>query len=612
MSEAKINHLAKRLEAANAAYRSGEPIMSDTAYDELTEALRELDPEHEFLGAVEEEDLPIKDQVRHSAPMLSTEKAYTTQDLERWVERVRKASIELGFGEVTFRMTPKLDGLAGRDEAGILATRGNGRVGYDITSAFAKGLVPIGGRGQGVGEIVLCDSWFKEHLSEIFDHPRNVAVGIVKADVVNENAQRALDAQVVHFVPYTQLADWKGSAEELLARSGEITAELKSKVDYPLDGMVVEALGDALREYMGATSHHHRWQIALKERGELAQTTVQQVIWQTGRTGNVTPVMQVEPVRVSGATISRVTAHHAGMIRDKGIGPGAQIEISRSGEVIPKLETVLQAVAPDLVTVCPSCQTELVWKNDFLVCENGMDCDAQVHAGLRHWFRTLKTADNFGPVTIETLVQHDFRTLPKIYALQEHELLKMGFGPGQTQNLLDALQISRSTPIEDARWLAAFGIHDLGVGDSRKLLRAFPLRTLDQVTAEQILAVKGFGDITSQSITKGLARRWPVISKMLELGFNLEPTELDGEKVAIESPIAGKRLLFTGKMVQGTRDDMQTRAKALGAVLASGVSKNLDLLVIGEKASPGKVGKAEKAGVQVMSEAEYLALIQDA
>ena len=612
MSQAKITHLAKRLEEANLAYRAGVPRMSDTAYDELIEALRALDPGHAFLGAVEEEHLPIKDQVRHSAPMLSTEKSYTLQDLERWVERVRKASIELGFGEVTYRMTPKLDGLAGRDEAGVLATRGNGRVGYDITSAFAKGLVPIGGRGQGVGEIVLQESWFNQHLSEIFDHPRNVAVGIVKADVVNENAQRALDAQVVHFVPYTQLAAWQGAAEELLERSGEISADLKTKVDYPLDGMVVEALGDALREYMGATAHHHRWQIALKERGQRAHTTVEQVIWQTGRTGNVTPVMQVKPVRVSGATLSRVTAHNAGIIRDRGIGPGAEIEISRSGEVIPKLEAVLKAVPPELVSACPSCGTELVWKNDFLVCENGMDCDAQVHAGLRHWFRTLKTADNFGPVTIETLVEHGFRTLPKVYAVQEGELLTMGFGPGQTQNLLAALQISRSTPIEDARWLAAFGIHDLGVGDSRKLLRAFPLRELDQVTAEQVLAVKGFGEITSQSITKGLADRWPVISSMLELGFNLLATELDGEKEEIQSPISGKRLLFTGKMLQGTRDDMQTRAKALGAMLASGVSKNLDLLVIGEKASPGKVGKAEKAGVQVISEAEYLTLIANA
>jgi len=612
MSQAKITHLAKRLEEANLAYRAGVPRMSDTAYDELIEALRALDPGHAFLGAVEEEHLPIKDQVRHSAPMLSTEKSYTLQDLERWVERVRKASIELGFGEVTYRMTPKLDGLAGRDEAGVLATRGNGRVGYDITSAFAKGLVPIGGRGQGVGEIVLQESWFNQHLSEIFDHPRNVAVGIVKADVVNENAQRALDAQVVHFVPYTQLAAWQGAAEELLERSGEISADLKTKVDYPLDGMVVEALGDALREYMGATAHHHRWQIALKERGQRAHTTVEQVIWQTGRTGNVTPVMQVKPVRVSGATLSRVTAHNAGIIRDRGIGPGAEIEISRSGEVIPKLEAVLKAVPPELVSACPSCGIELVWKNDFLVCENGMDCDAQVHAGLRHWFRTLKTADNFGPVTIETLVEHGFRTLPKVYAVQEGELLTMGFGPGQTQNLLAALQISRSTPIEDARWLAAFGIPDLGIGDSRKLLRAFPLTGLDQVTAEQVLAVKGFGEITSQSITKGLARRWPVISSMLELGFNLLATELDGEKEEIESPISGKRLLFTGKMLQGTRDDMQTRAKALGAVLASGVSKNLDLLVIGEKASPGKVGKAEKAGVQVISEADYLTLIANA
>lgn len=627
MSQERIDNLAARLEQANAAYRAGEPTMSDARYDELVEELRGLAPEHPWLHQVEAEDLPVKDQVRHPSPMLSTEKAYQPADLERWVERVRKAAVEQGIDtdSLVFRMTPKLDGLAGRDDGQILATRGNGRVGYDISSAWDKGLVAVGGRGQGVGEIVLVESWFNEHLADAFDHPRNVAVGIVKADEVNQDFLEALQDEVVRFVPYSSFntqdgTAWEGSALELLEQTAEITARLREAVDYPLDGMVVEVLGDPLRAYMGATSHHHRWQIALKERGELVQTVVNQVVWQTGRTGNVTPVMEVEPVRVSGATVSRVTAHHAGMIRDKGIGPGARIEIIRSGEVIPKLEEVLSPVEPTLVSACPSCGTELSWRNDFLVCEAGLECPAQVEAALRHWFRTLRTADFFGPKTIARLVEGrtDLETgdivqrwdrLPKVYDLSEQDLRTLGFGPGQTKNLLEALQISRSTPVEDARWLAAFGIRDLGVGDSRKLLAAFHIEDLGGITAEQIAAIKGFGEITSQSIAAGLERRWPVISEMLSRGFNLERTPLAGEAPEIESPVAGKRVLFTGKMVQGTRDDMKTRAKALGAVLASGVSKNLDLLVIGEKASPAKVEKARKAGVEVLTEAEYLARI---
>ena len=599
--------LVEQLTIWNTAYRAGTPLVTDLEYDTVTEELRALDPDNPFLHAVEPEAAFGLGKVRHAQPMLSTEKAYTEDALRTWVGRVEKAAIELGLTDIRYRVTPKLDGLAGKDEDGVFATRGNGRVGNDITYAFERGVVPIGGRNQGVGEIVMVKSWFEANLAEVFDHPRNTCVGIVSADVVGEHAQKALDAGVVHFVPYGQLAKWSGSGAELVERHRAITEDLKAQVDYALDGMVAEALNPRLRQYMGATSHHHRWMIAIKERGETAETTVNEVIWQTGRTGNVTPVMLVEPVKVSGATIRRVTAHHAGMIRDKQIGAGARIQIIRSGEVIPKLEQVLQlAETVHLPSHCPRCEAELGWKNDFLSCPNSAGCPAQVETGLRHWFRTLKTADNFGPKTIEKLVEGGFDSLEKLYALTEADLKGLGFGDGQTANLLAALVISQRQQVEDARWLAAFGIPDLGVGDSRKLLAAFPLETLHAVTKEQLVEVKGFGDITSTSIVSGLQARWPTIQHMLDLGFVFERTPLAGEEPEIESPIAKKRVLFTGKMVQGTRDDMKIRAKALGAVLASGISKSLDLLVIGEKASQGKIDKATKAGVEILTEAEYL------
>ena len=606
----RVDQLVELLTRYNESYRAGTPEVTDLEYDELTEELRGLSPQHPFLHAVEPEAGFGEGRVRHAEPMLSTEKAYTIEALQAWVDRVHKAAAEIGLEAVAVRVTPKLDGLAGRDLGGVFATRGNGRVGNDITYAFERGIVPVGGRGQGVGEIVMVKSWFEANLATVFDHPRNTCVGIVSADVVGQHAQRALDAGVVHFVPYSTLAKWTGDASELVEQAAAITASLKGQVDYALDGMVAEALDDALRKHMGATSHHHRWMIALKERGETAETTVVDIAWQTGRTGNVTPVMLVEAVKVSGATIRRVTAHNAGMVRDLDIGPGARIQIIRSGEVIPKLEEVLQpAKSVQLPGECLSCGAELQWLKDFLNCGNHSSCPAQVETGIRHWFRTLRTADHFGPATIKRLVAGGFVSLKAIYALTEADLLGLEFGPGQTANLVAALGVSQRQMVEDARFLAAFGIPDLGVGDSRKLLAAFPLESLEGLTADQLVEVKGFGDKTSVSIVSGLQARWPTIRHMLELGFSLERTPLATDAVKVESPIAGLSVLFTGKMVLGTRDDMKKRARGLGAKLASSISKKLDLLVIGDKPSPAKIKKAEAAGVRVLTEADYNALI---
>ncbi len=605
-----VEALVERLEQLNAAYRSGAPEVSDADYDDLVEQLRALAPEHAWLAAVEPEPDFGEGKVRHPSPMLSTEKAYTLEALQAWVDRLERVAAELGLEGLQVRVTPKLDGLAGRDDGAVFSTRGNGRVGSDITRAFERGVVPVGGRGLGVGEIVMVKSWFYEHLEGVFDHPRNTCVGIVTADVVGGPAQSALDAGVVRFVPYSTLPSWTGSGADLVAQVTEITQDLKSRVDYPLDGMVAEAVDERLRERMGATSHHHRWQIAIKERGETAETRVLEIIWQTGRTGNVTPVLLVEPVKVSGATIGRVTAHHAGMVRDKLLGPGARVQIIRSGEVIPKLEEVLQtAEIVQLPSECPRCSAPLTWRNDFLVCPDTQGCPAQVETGLRHFFKTLRSADNFGPKTLERLVAAGFDTLERIYAVTEDELIGLEFGPGQTKNLLEALQTSLTRTVEDARFLAAFGIPDLGVGDSRKLLGAFRLEELDQVTSEQLIAVKGFGEITSLSIVSGLAERWSTLRHMLDLGFSLERTPLAEEAPTIDSPVAGKKVLFTGKMVLGTREAMQEQAKALGAALASGISKQLDLLVVGEKPSPKKVDKAQGLGVRVLTEAQWIELV---
>jgi DNA ligase (NAD+) len=603
-----IEQLVQQLERYNQAYRRGTPQISDAEYDRLVEQLRAFDPHHPFLHTVEPERFAERQEIRHPDPMLSTEKAYSREQLERFIARVTKAALELGQSDPLFRLTPKLDGLAGRDDGKVFASRGNGRVGYEISSAFEKGVIPIGGRGQGLGEIVVVQSYFETHCAGKFEHPRNMVVGIVASDTLNQDARQALEDGMVHFVPYNQLKHWQGPGDELIRDVYGIGDRLMAQTDYPLDGTVVEAVSSRIKTHMGATAHHYRWQIAVKRKGETKSTHVESLTWQVGRTGNVTPVLQVAPVALSGATIRRVTAHNAGMVLRRQIGPGAQIEVIRSGEVIPKLEQVLlpaqQVEVPDR---CPVCSEALTWRGDFLRCTN-IACPAKIEQSINHWFKTLGSADWFGIKTIQKLVNAGYASLEQIYALKAEDFAAIGFGPVQSKNLAEALETSRTKRVEDWRFLAAFGIADLGVGDSRRLLQHIELDGIMNATADQIEKINGFGEITSRSIVQGLGKVKPTFRHMMELGFNLERTLRHSESPAVSSPIAGKRMVFSGKMIRGSRQEIQNGARALGAIVQSAVSATTDFLVCGENVGPKKLEKASQLGVDILTEDEFYRL----
>lgn len=604
-----ISELVAQLEKYNEAYRSGHPLISDDEYDRLVEQLRAIDPHHSYLIRVEPEKFAERIEVRHPVPMLSTEKAYTDEQLQRFVTRVQKAAAALGEADLKFKITPKLDGLAGRDDGIQFTSRGNGIVGYEISSAFEKGVIPIGGRGQGLGEIVAVQSYFDDRLKDKFEHPRNMVVGIVSSDTLNPDAEKALRDGKVHFVPYDQLPNWQGDSDALLASVHDISDQLMAKIDYPVDGVVVEVVNETLKTHMGATSHHYRWQIAVKRKGRTAQTTVEGIQWQVGRTGNVTPVLEVRPISLSGATIRRVTAHHAGMVSKLGIGAGAVIEVIRSGEVIPKLERVLEtSPTVTLPERCPSCDHELDWKGDFLQCAFPK-CPAQIEQRICHWFRTLGSADWFGIKTVQKLVAKGYDSLEKIYALEDSDFIRIGFGPVQSKNLAQAITTSRTKRVEDWRFLAAFGIPDLGVGDSRRLLQHVELEGLLKISSQVIAGINGFGDITSSSIAQGISQQRETIDHMLSMGFNLDKTPLLSETALIESPLVGKKVVFTGKMQKGDRQEMQNQARKLGAVVQTSVSGATDLLVCGERVGASKIDKAAKLGVEIMSEEDYYRLI---
>ncbi|MGR9053202.1 MAG: helix-hairpin-helix domain-containing protein, partial [Gammaproteobacteria bacterium] len=471
--------LVEFLEIANALYRGGELLISDARYDAVFLAeLRRRQPQHPFLHEVEPEPSFAEKTVPLPEKMLSTEKAYSKDEIERWLSRIQKAAEELGidFTGLIFKATPKLDGYAAYDDGTLLYTRGDGRKGTDISRVFERGLCVAGNgeRGQGAGEIVVSREYFQSRLADVFENARNFQASIIREKELEEHALEAVRKKAAVFYPFAQLPYWQGSADRILDEFDDIVANVYRKVDFDVDGVVFEVTDDAIKQYMGATRHHHRWQIAFKSNVETAAVRVLRVIPQTSRSGRVNPVAELAPTRLSGAMISRATAHHYGMVKNLGIGEGTLIELTRSGLVIPKIERVIEAKMPQIPDRCPSCGSCLVWDSDYLYCSNTSKCPAQIENTLEHFFRTLGNVDGFGQKTIEKLHAAGIDSVYAIYKLTLQELTDMGFGEKTSQNLLDQLQRSRSEAIEDWRFLGAFGIYRMGLGNCERLLRDEP------------------------------------------------------------------------------------------------------------------------------------------
>lgn len=623
-SDFTADELALACVHLNAEYRAGRPIVDDATYDQVfLAALRVASPQHPFLHSVEPEaegtfDAPT---VRHERPFLSTAKAYSQDEIDRYLAQVEKAAKQLGLeaDSLEFRVTAKLDGIAGNDDGHRLVTRGDGTSGSDITYVIERGLIPEGGRGQGRGELVVEASFFDEQLGKgtehDMDHARNFVAGFCGADVLKAHHRLAIENQALRFVPFTLLPQRIVRADILRQQWGNLYDELTSTIPYYTDGIVVEVTGTRLREVMGATSHHERAVLAIKRQGEARASTVTGIRLTTGRTGRIIPTLLIEPVVLSGATVSKATAHTAANLKARGLGPGAVATFVRSGEVIPKLIDILSpAEVPTEVTHCPSCGHQAVEDGEHMLCPNTQGCTAQAESRLRHFFHTMGNVDLFGPETVSRLVEAEITDLRDIYAMNATGFENLGFGPGQAANLVAQLERSLRQPVAHWRFLASFGIKHLGRGDSRKLLEYFSFEELGFLTAEQIESVPGFGPKTSPAIAASLQESWSLITDMRSLGFQLE----QGRVVAAEgAKLAGELVVFTGTMEQGKRSDMEALARTLGAEVQSAVNAKTTLLVAGAKAG-SKIKKAQanndKAGqvvTRILSEAEYMAEIAD-
>ena len=301
------------------------------------------------------------------------------------------------------------------------------------------------------------------------------------------------------------------------------------------------------------------------------------------------------------------------MVEKQGIGSGALIELNRSGQVIPKIERVISAAEPRIPDRCPSCSTELVWEKDYLYCPNSSLCSAQIEHSIEHFFKTLGNIDGFGSKTITRLHGSGVNSVYEVYQLTSERLQQIGFGEKTSQNLIDQLQRSRIEAIEDWRFLGAFGIYRMGLGNCERLLQNYRLPDIFSLTVDDIIEIEGFAEKTAVAVVNCLQQISEQFELIDNLQFNLTQTPLIKEQPADQkiSPILGKTIVFTGAMKQGKRDDMKKQAKQLGAKVSNSVTGNTDYLVTGDNVGVTKINSARDKGVRVISENEYLALLSE-
>jgi DNA ligase (NAD+) len=615
LSEMSESTLSDFIQQCDVAYERGEPFVSDYIYDQVFSYFSNHYPDSDLVTKVrpdyiEDDNL---EKVRHSSPMLSTEKAYTKGEIDSWLKKVADEASEIGLDvkNITFSVTPKLDGLAGRHERGVLATRGDGVEGFNVSHVYDIGVKTVGGISDGNGELVLSKKYFEKELSEQFSHPRNVMVGIVKADTLTETSLKTLADGAAYFIRYDELPSIKmtyNEIKELIDAYPFFVDELilKNDFEFPIDGFVVVVDNKELSDYMGYNSHHYHSVIALKEHGEMKEAKVIDVILQIGRTGRITPVILIEPTLLSGAMVSRVTGHNLTLLEERGIGKGATIKVVRSGEVIPYVVDVVNPVESNIEKSCPSCNGEITQVSDAVFeCLNTSSCPAQLINTIVYHFKTLDIK-NFGYKTVEKIVDSGkVSSLSDVYSFSKLDYQEMGFGERQAEVLIESIDEVKSKEVEPAKLLASFGVRGLGNRASKAILNFFELHEfmLRTPSIEDISNIENFGEKTARAIHTGIQNVKNDYLSVVELGIT--PIE---KKVNKDSVIYGKNIIFTGTMSSKGRKEMETDAESLGANIQKSVTKKTDILIYGDKAG-SKLQKAEKLGVECLTESEYKDMI---
>ena len=659
--EVEILGLRERLSYHNHKYYvENSPEISDFEFDTMMRQLIDLEAAHpEFYDPLSPSVRVGSDRtsefvsVEHRYPMLSLSNTYSTEELLAFIERIEREQ-----GQTEFVCELKFDGTAISltYEQGRLAravTRGDGTMGDDVT-ANVKTIrsIPLTLSGSGYpelfeirGEIFMPYSSFerlnleREAAGEsLFANPRNAAAGTLKQQQSAVVAKRGLDCTLYqmagdnlpfksHLENLNAARSWgfKVSEHMQLCHSAKevidyITYwdEARKSLPYPTDGVVIKVNDFAVRRQLGFTAKSPRWAVAYKFKAESALTRLISVDFQVGRTGAITPVANLEPVLLAGTTVKRASLHNAEQIAALDIRVGDMVYVEKGGEIIPKItdvelsERTADCLPFTYITHCPECGAKLVRVEGEAkhYCPNQSGCRPQIVGRIVHFIsRKAMNIDGLGVETVELLFDNGLlRDISDLYTLKAADIAVLPrLGEKSADNIISSINNSKSVPF--ARVLFGLGIRFVGETTAKYLAAHF--KSIDAVMSasrEELMESDEVGDKIADAIIDYFAD--PVNLNIIEflkasgLQFEAEATRRDS------NILEGKNIVVSGKFTLHSRDELKALIEKNGGKNQSGVNANTDFIIAGENMGPAKLQKAEKLGIQILSESDFVEIIK--
>ena len=662
----KIEELREELHQHNYNYYIlDEPSISDFEFDLKLKELQDLELAHpEFydanspslrVGGGVTKNFPT---VQHQFRMYSLDNSYDFNDLEDWENRILKT---VENEEVEFVAELKYDGasisiLFENGELKQAVTRGDGFQGDEITNNVRTiSDVPLKLKGDFPnrffirGEIYLTKKNFEkinksreEEGLDLFMNPRNTASGSLKMQDSAEVRKRSLSAVLYQYIAeefpaethwelLSKAKKWGFKVSEDQAKLCKNLEEVKNFINYwdkerhnlpfEIDGIVLKVNSLNQQKQLGYTAKSPRWAMAYKFKAEKVETELLSVSYQVGRTGAITPVANLKPVLLAGTTVKRASLHNEDIIKKLDLHDGDFVYVEKGGEIIPKIvgvnlekRTLLQQPI-EYIKNCPECGTELVKLEDQAIhfCPNETHCPPQVVGKMIHYVsRKALNIENLGSETIEQLYREKLiENVADFYTLKKEQLLPLErMAEKSAQNIIDGVEKSKQIPFEKV--LYGIGIKHVGETVAKKLVKNFnTIEELKNASVEELCQVEDIGEKIAISITEFFKNpeNLLMIERLKTYGVQLEKGENTNE--VLSNALEGKTFLFTGKLSLFTREQAEEMVEKHGGKNISAVSKNLNYLVVGEKAG-SKLKKAQDIGtIEILDEQQFLDLIEN-
>lgn len=661
----QIEALRKELEQHNYNYYVlSAPVISDQEFDAKMRTLQELEAAHPEYYDVNSPTQRVgsdltKDfvQVTHRYPMLSLGNTYSEEEVRDFYERIARSLnepfeivAELKYDGTSISLTYE------RGELVRAVTRGDGTKGDDVT-ANVRTIRSIPLRLQGSdypdrveirGEILLPWAEFdrlnrerEEQEEPLFANPRNAASGTLKQQNPAIVAARKLDAYLYYVMGEELPSDTHYGNLEAARRWGlkvsdaiQVCHSLQDIYDYihqwdegrhnlpvATDGIVLKVNSLSQQRYLGFTAKNPRWAIAYKFQAERAETRLNSVSFQVGRTGAVTPVANLEPVLLAGTTVKRASLHNADIIAALDLHIGDEVYVEKGGEIIPKIvgvnkeaRTFLLGDKVRFITRCPECGTSLVRAEGEAAyyCPNESGCPPQIKGRIEHFVTRKAMNINIGPETVEDLYEAGLvRNAADLYDLKINDLLHLErWAEKSARNLLDSLRQSKQVPFE--RVLYALGIRYVGETVAKRLAQAFlSLEKLEKASWDELVAVDEIGERIAQSVVAYFAdeRNRELVERLKNCGLQMEVPQ---EALANRSDrLKGLTIVISGTFSRHSREEYKALIEKHGGKNSGSVSGKTDYILAGENMGPAKLEKAAKLGVKIIHEEDFLKLIEE-